>query len=311
MKKTLVLLMSVLLAIACWGIAPTSASAETPQGFKADYFNNQTLSGGPVLTRIDETINTDWGYGTPAPDVVNPDHFSARWVGTIIPEYTESYTFTTTSSDGIRLWIDDEKIIEDWNDTPISKSASKDLIAGKRYNIRVEYYEISSGATAILVWSSPSQAKEAVVAYPERTISLDSTNIVNIDSTENLTPDKGVKVTLPAADYAIGIIGKKDGGEYDAWSKNSRTEGCDENGLKCQKGWEHKYFYKLSDAKPVKVDRTGLYETAEQAIAHPASDVTFTLTEETEISFFVKDPKNPANNQGGVSLQLGKIEKFY
>ncbi|MEM9540274.1 MAG: hypothetical protein AAGA60_12335 [Cyanobacteria bacterium P01_E01_bin.42] len=128
--------------------------------------------------------------------------------------------------------------------------------------------------------------------------------IVNIDSTKNLSPEEGMKVVLPAASYTVSIIGIKDGGAYDAWSKNSRIEGCDENGLKCKKGWEHKYFYQLGDAKKVKVKQTGRYETQEQALENPPADITFTLTEETEVSFFVKDPKNPANNQGGVSLQI-------
>ncbi|MEM9540275.1 MAG: hypothetical protein AAGA60_12340 [Cyanobacteria bacterium P01_E01_bin.42] len=134
--------------------------------------------------------------------------------------------------------------------------------------------------------------------------SVDFATIINIDSTKNLSPDEGVKVTLPAASYTVSVIGKEDGGVYDAWTKNSRVEGCDENGLKCKKGWEHKYFYQLGDAKKVKVKQTGRYETPEQALENPPADITFTLTEETEVSFFVKDPKNPANNQGGVSLQI-------
>ncbi|MBP0019488.1 MAG: hypothetical protein J7647_18295 [Cyanobacteria bacterium SBLK] len=290
--------MSLLLAIACWGIAPTSTSAETTQGFKAEYFNNKNLTGEPILTRMDETINFDWGSGSPDPSVP-ADNFSTRWVGKITPKYTETYTFSIMSDDGVRLFVDSEQLIDNWTLHSITNnSKEKQLTAGRQYDVRVEYYEAGGAAIAKLSWSSPSQAEEFIVA--------DSTlkAIVNINSTENLSSSEGAKVTLPAGNYTVSVIGKKDGGEYDAWTKNSRVNGCDEDGKKCKKGWEHKYFYQLGDAKKVKVKQTGRYATPEQALENPPADATFTLTEETEVSFFVQDPKNPANNQGGVSLQI-------
>lgn len=130
-------------------------------GLKGEYFNNKTLTGNVAWTRIDGTINFDWpaSYSNNQP----VDNFSVRWTGQILPKSSEIYTFTTTTDDGDRLWIDGTKIIDDWNDhasTDNSKSIS--LIAGKKYEIKMEYYESGGGATAKLFWSTPNLQKEII-----------------------------------------------------------------------------------------------------------------------------------------------------
>ncbi|MEM9542419.1 MAG: hypothetical protein AAGA60_23365 [Cyanobacteria bacterium P01_E01_bin.42] len=129
-------------------------------------------------------------------------------------------------------------------------------------------------------------------------------DVVNLDSVENSSKKQAVKVTLPAGEYTVSVINKEDGGAYDAWTKNSRVQGCDESGQNCTKGWEHKYFYQLGDAKRVKIKGTGRYETPALAIENLPDDVTFTLEEETEAIFYLQDKKDASNNQGGVSLKI-------
>ncbi|WP_157951201.1 hypothetical protein, partial [Cyanothece sp. BG0011] len=129
-------------------------------------------------------------------------------------------------------------------------------------------------------------------------------NIINIDSTQNLSPETATKITLPAGTYTLHVIGQADGGNYDAWTRTELIDGCDSNGEHCTKGWEHKYFYQLGNTDSVKVDRTDRYSTASAALANPPADVSFTLTEDTEVQFYVVDGGDPTNNQGGVSLQV-------
>lgn len=129
-------------------------------------------------------------------------------------------------------------------------------------------------------------------------------NIINIDSTQNLSPETATKITLPAGTYTLHVIGQADGGNYDAWTRTELIDGCDGNGENCTKGWEHKYFYQLGNTDSVKVDRTDRYSTASAALANPPADVSFTLTEDTEVQFYVVDGGDPTNNQGGVSLQV-------
>jgi hypothetical protein len=111
-----------------------------------------------VLVRIDPGINFD--FGTDPPPGVRPDNFSVRWTGQIaVPTRGETYTFTTETDDGARLWVNDQLIIDKWIDQgPTLWSGSIELDDLGPYNIEMEYYENGGGAVARLYWQSSSTA---------------------------------------------------------------------------------------------------------------------------------------------------------
>ena len=122
-------------------------------GLKGEYFNNQDFSGDPVLTRIDEQIDFEWGGGAPAPGI-GDDNFSVRWTGKLVPLSTFKYRIGMTSDDGIRLYIDDKLLVDHWKDHgPATQTAEIDLEAGKEYRLRIEYHEASGGAMVRLGWA--------------------------------------------------------------------------------------------------------------------------------------------------------------
>lgn len=117
---------------------------------------------GTILTRKDETINFEWENGN-VNNKVPDNNFNVAWSGTIIPKYSEKYTFITLSDDGVRLWVDDKLIIDNWtNHNPTKDSAEITLKAGKKYNIKMDYFENSGRATIKLFWSSTSQQKQII-----------------------------------------------------------------------------------------------------------------------------------------------------
>ena len=83
-------------------------------GLLATYFDNIDFTG-TTKSRIDESINFDWGQGSPDASLGN-DSFSARWTGQILPKYSETYTFYTFSDDGIRVWVNNQLVINSWFD---------------------------------------------------------------------------------------------------------------------------------------------------------------------------------------------------
>jgi hypothetical protein len=91
--------------------------------------------------------------------------FSARWTGLLEPEFSEEYTFYTRSNDGVRLWIDDKLVIENWTDHAETedKGAVK-LEAGKKHRIKLEYFYAGGSGVTRLFWSSASQKREVVPA---------------------------------------------------------------------------------------------------------------------------------------------------
>ncbi|MGL4232148.1 MAG: PA14 domain-containing protein [Casimicrobium sp.] len=139
--------------------APPPAAAG--DGLTACYFNNVNFTA-PVLSRIDPQIDFNWSNQSPATNIGN-DTFSVRWDGTIAPRHTEQYTFSTLSDDGVRLWVNDQLLIDQWNDHAATLHEGKiTLEAGKRYAIRMEYYENGGLAQIQLRWKSASQSEEVI-----------------------------------------------------------------------------------------------------------------------------------------------------
>ena len=122
------------------------------------------------MTRLDPVVDFVWTYGSPAPGI-DVDTFSARWVGQIQPLFSETYTFYTESDDGVRLWVNGVPVVANWTDHAMTEnSGTIALVAGQRYDIRMEFYENFGAATARLLWSSASTAKSVIPAallYPQ------------------------------------------------------------------------------------------------------------------------------------------------
>lgn len=122
--------------------------------WQASYWNNTTLSGGPVLQRAEAAIDYNWGSGSPASGV-SADRFSARWTRYIY-ETPGTYRFTATSDDGIRVWIDGDLIIDQWNDHAARTfTADKPLTSG-HHLVTVEFYENAGQAVAKVSWAPVS-----------------------------------------------------------------------------------------------------------------------------------------------------------
>ena len=127
------------------------AAASVPvTEWQGDYFNNTNLSGNPVFTRNDTAINFNWGGGGPG-NGVGDDDFSVRWTRTINFQ-AGNYTFTTTSDDGVRLWVNGHLLIDKWFDQT-ANSYSGNLYLNGSTPLKLEYYERGGEAAAKLLWT--------------------------------------------------------------------------------------------------------------------------------------------------------------
>ena len=133
----------------------------TGNGLSGTYFDNSTLTG-PSVSRIDPTVDFIWGAAAPAPGI-GAETFSVRWTGQIQPQFSETYRFYTVSNDGVRLWVNGQRVVNNWtNHGTTENSGTIALTAGQRYAITMEFYEDTGNATARLLWSSPSTPKAVV-----------------------------------------------------------------------------------------------------------------------------------------------------
>ncbi len=133
-------------------------------GLTAQYWSNQlrTTNGTPTLVRIDPTVDFDWSGTSPDPTISQFD-FSAVWSGKVQAEFSEPYTFYTITDDGVRLWVNNQLLIDKWRDQgPTEWSGTISLRAGQRYNIEMAYYQGGGGSAAHLSWGSPSTLKTII-----------------------------------------------------------------------------------------------------------------------------------------------------
>ena len=132
-------------------------------GLKGTYFQNPDFTQ-KVFTKTDRNIDFDWSTGKPD-SRIDANTFSIRWEGTVTARFSETYTFTTNADDGVRLWVDGKKIVDDWSVHPArERSGQIDLVAGKKTSIKLEYYENGGHAVVQLFWQSKKQSREIVPA---------------------------------------------------------------------------------------------------------------------------------------------------
>lgn len=146
-KKTRILFLTVLLTLTAsiFALYFIGDRLLNPRVFKATYFANSTLSGIPFGEYYEAIPAKDWGAGAPKPGLpVN--FFSARYESILNLDTETMLTFSTISDDGVRLFVDDEKILDFWlPQDSIKRFVSKTFTPGK-HKIRLEYFEAEVGA---------------------------------------------------------------------------------------------------------------------------------------------------------------------
>lgn len=140
-------------------------------GLKASYWN--VLGEGEALATVtNATVQFAWGNERPHRRIT-ADAFGARWEGWLVGQHTERHEFEIEAQGQVRVWVDGERLIDDWAPCSFSKSrkAWLPLVAGKPVSIRLDYVADPTGGQLVLKWSSATQAAEVIPAsrlYPSR-----------------------------------------------------------------------------------------------------------------------------------------------
>jgi alpha-L-fucosidase len=127
-----------------------------------------------VLRRVDPAVDFNWVRNSPGRPIAE-DHFTATWTGYLQPRFSEVYRFDAEADDGVRVWIDDVLVVDRWEDADAAaegnvmgdRAVAREqgtirLERGRKYPIRVEFYEKTHNARVHLYWSSASQPRQIV-----------------------------------------------------------------------------------------------------------------------------------------------------
>jgi GH43 family beta-xylosidase len=124
--------------------------ASLEHGLRGEYFRRH---GALAVDRVDPVLDLVWGEDEPAPGA-GRDRVSVRWTGFLEVPAAGRYRFATSNDDGVRVFIDDEPVIDDWRfHFPERHEGELDLPAGF-VPLRVEYFEVDLHAELRLFWSA-------------------------------------------------------------------------------------------------------------------------------------------------------------
>ena len=119
-------------------------------GWWGKYYNNETLSGDPVLVRDDPQLQFNWQSNSPAPGIVNSDHFSVAWTRNLQFD-AGAYRFRLNRDDGMRFWIDGVLKLDAWQYGVEEHIVVADLSQGS-HKLDLSVFEIDGYAAAHLDW---------------------------------------------------------------------------------------------------------------------------------------------------------------
>jgi PKD repeat protein len=137
--------------IGMWWDKITTPSYPDWQG---EYWSNRSLAGSPIYVRNDPEIDFNWGGGAPVAGFPASDYSVrwSRWV-TFVPG---TYRFYARADDGIRVYVDDTLILNEWHSSEGNQLYNVDLSLSDSHRLVVEYYEQAGSALAQFWWEPVS-----------------------------------------------------------------------------------------------------------------------------------------------------------
>ena len=182
----------------------------TGDGLTGEYFNTITLTD-LANTRIDSVVNFPGdvlGAGAQG-QVTADDNYSIRWTGWVHAEQAGSWQFTTFSNDGVRLWVDDTQIINNWTQHASTRDDGSISLAAGWHPIRMEYFQQDGTTDARLLFSGPGKSETIIPqthlsstdpnigdpvanAGPNRVVILPSMRLLAVRSSEVAPPNVAV-----------------------------------------------------------------------------------------------------------------------
>ena len=152
--------------------------------WKGEYFANDGFGGKPTMVRCDRQIDFNWEDGSGPWLPMPADGFSVRWTGRVYVSESGAYTFRTFTDDGVRLWVDDKKVIDEWYRQ--QEEHKKDIDVGQgEHDVRMQFYDEHLGAIAQLSWT---KVEPTPTPTPEPTPSPTSTATRTPAQTAKPTP---------------------------------------------------------------------------------------------------------------------------
>ena len=144
-------------------VEPPVSELPPGRGLRGEYHEGRFF-GNVVGTRLDGPLNLDLNRRLPpGSGLDDPNDVSVQWRGFLVPDATETLTLWTRSDDGVRVYVDGEKVIDNWTDhAPTLDRAQVRLEAGRAHAIAVQYYQRRGGSVLELGWQREGERRRLI-----------------------------------------------------------------------------------------------------------------------------------------------------
>ena len=186
---------------------------QTPvRGWRVSYFDNPTLSGAPVATADVEQVSFNWGAAAPVGQLP-ADFFGARFERTfqLQPGF---YQFLLYADDGVRLWLDNELIVDQWQGATGRQFLVERALTAGSHTFRLDYFEAVGSAALQFFWNySPQLPRWRVEYFNNPTLSGEPVVVrYEADGSRPIEHDWGAGSPVPgvvaATNWSVRYVGR-------------------------------------------------------------------------------------------------------
>ena len=144
------------------GTATISSYILVP-GIKRKVYSNYWMNGNVIKSQIDNVIDYSWGEDDVVVEGYDKLYSAVSWNFFIKASFSEAYTFVITTSNNVRMFIDDVMVIDSFDKEMMPQYQYKaELSSGSYYMIRLNLYIAESVSSIKLEIWSPSAAIQTI-----------------------------------------------------------------------------------------------------------------------------------------------------
>ncbi len=179
---------------------------EYPNVWRGEFFANRWLAERPVFIQNYSSLNFDWRDNAPAPSVPS-ENFSSRFLRYVLFD-AGAYRFTVFADDGVRLWVDDKLLIEEWRDGQRATYQANVALTQGYHRVQVDHYDGGGWASLALNWevlttsTATPTPTHTYTSTPTRTYTPTSTRTYTPTPTRTHTPTT-TRTYTPTPTYTL------------------------------------------------------------------------------------------------------------
>ena len=108
------------------------------ENWEAAYYPNGNFTGNPVVKKMNK-LDLNWGSGSPDSKIPN-DNFTATFHKKLKVTKVTDFLFEGRADDGIRVYVNDKLVINQWKEG-VNRYSNKVRLSPGEHLIRVEYFD--------------------------------------------------------------------------------------------------------------------------------------------------------------------------